>query len=174
MALRVANKHINLLHPYRKQGVVEIIRSIAVTCSAIVLASCGNGFSATVTETQPGNSRRSFADWCREKDFLTPEAKHKVEVLLQYAKTTNCSAADRELSSLTHLYLLYYPSDNNPISDIKPLASLTNLRLLWLNNNRISDIKPLASLTNLARLGLSGNPIAPKICPLKPESICSW
>jgi len=87
MALRVANKHINLLDPYRKQGVVEIIRSIAVTCSTIVLASCGNGFSATVTETQPRNSRRSFADWCREKDFLTPEAKHTVEVLLQYAKT---------------------------------------------------------------------------------------
>jgi len=32
----------------------------------------------------------------------------------------------------------------------------------------------LQSLTNLTKLGLSGNPIAPKNCPVKPESICNW
>ena len=37
MKLIVADKHMNLLHRYRKQGVVEVQRSIAVTCSAIVL-----------------------------------------------------------------------------------------------------------------------------------------
>ncbi|MEG3841754.1 leucine-rich repeat domain-containing protein, partial [Microcoleus sp. herbarium14] len=64
--------------------------------------------------------------------------------------------------------------DSNQIGDIKPLASLTNLTLLHLRNNQIGDIKPLASLTNLTKLALSGNPIAPKTCPLKPESICKW
>jgi hypothetical protein len=29
-------------------------------------------------------------------------------------------------------------------------------------------------LTKLTDLYLSGNPIAPKTCPLKPESICKW
>jgi len=29
-------------------------------------------------------------------------------------------------------------------------------------------------LSKLTKLYLSGNPIAPKTCPLKPESICKW
>ncbi|WP_341735100.1 leucine-rich repeat domain-containing protein [Microcoleus sp. EPA2] len=52
--------------------------------------------------------------------------------------------------------------------------SLTNLTVLNLDANKIRDIKPLQSLTKLNRLNLSGNPIAPKTCPLKPESICNW
>jgi internalin A len=63
---------------------------------------------------------------------------------------------------------------NNKISDIKPIASLTNLTRLDLSNNQISDIKPLESLTKLINLELWANPIAPKTCPLKPESICRW
>ena len=135
MTLIVAQKHINLQ------------KSIAVICSVIALALCGSGLSAYAAETRSGNSTRTFADWCREKDSLSPEAKHTVEVLLEEARTTECDAADRTLSSLTGLKL---------------------------NFNEISDIKPLASLTKLTRLYLSGNPIAPKTCPLKPESICNW
>ncbi|MEG4209198.1 leucine-rich repeat domain-containing protein, partial [Microcoleus sp. S13_B4] len=62
----------------------------------------------------------------------------------------------------------------NQINDIKPLASLTNLIILDLENNQINNIKPLQSLTKLTELHLSGNPIAPKTCPLSPESICKW
>jgi internalin A len=39
---------------------------------------------------------------------------------------------------------------------------------------QIGDIKPLAFLTKLTLLDIGGNPIAPKTCPLKPESICEW
>jgi len=46
--------------------------------------------------------------------------------------------------------------------------------LLMLEKNQISDIKPLQGMTKLIFLTLSGNPITPKICPLKPESICQW
>src|SRR4028119_2315683 len=143
MTLIVADKHINLQ------------KSIAVTCSAIVLALSGSGLSADAAETRSGNSRRTFADWCREKDSLSPEAKHTVEVLLREAGTTECDAADRTLSSLTELDL-----ENSQIGDIKPLASLTNLTLLDLNYNDISDIKPLASLTNLTLLKLADNQIS--------------
>jgi len=201
MTLIVAQKYMNLP------------RSIALTC-CVLLALSGNGVSAkAAAETQPGNMRRTFADWCRQKADLSPEAKHTVEVLLQKAETTECDAANQRLSSLlglvldnnqisdikpleslTNLTFLGLPNNrisdikplesltdlsllslqNNQISDIKPLESLTDLTLLYLDNNQISDIKPLESLTNLTFLFLNGNPIAPKNCPLKPESICKW
>ncbi|MBE9183527.1 leucine-rich repeat domain-containing protein [Microcoleus sp. LEGE 07076] len=238
MTLIVAHKHMNLP------------KLIAVTCSAIGLASSGNRPSELAADPQPGNNKpsalvadrqprnsgRTFADWCRQKASLSPEAKYTVEALLKEAGTTECDPANQKLSSLTQLNLgverqisdlkplasltnltgiwlngnqisdikplasltnldwLYL--NGNQISDIKPLASLTNLDWLIINNNKISDIKPLASLTNLTWLNLrdnkisdikplksltrltdlelNGNPIAPKTCPLKPESICNW
>ena len=42
------------------------------------------------------------------------------------------------------------------VSDISPLASLTNLRDLDLGSTDVSDVSPLASLTNLEWLSLSG------------------
>jgi len=84
MTLIVAQKHINLQ------------KSIAVTCSVIALALCGSGLSAYAAETRSGNSRRTFADWCREKDSLSPEAKHTVEVLLRGAGTTDCGLVSRK------------------------------------------------------------------------------
>src|SRR4028118_505553 len=142
MTLIVAHKHMNLQ------------KSIALSCCAI-LALSGNGLSATAAETRSSNSRRTFADWCRQKANLSPEAKRTVEVLLKEAETTECDAANRKLSSLTELDL-----DNNQISDIKPLESLTNLTQLYLGNNKISDIKPLESLTNLVSLALENNQIS--------------
>src|SRR4028119_1634843 len=103
MTLIVAHKHMKLQ------------KSIALTCCA-VLALSGNGVSAKAAETQPGNSRRTFAEWCRQKADLSPEAKRTVEVLLQKAETTECEAANLKLSSLTDLVL-----EKNKISDIKPL-----------------------------------------------------
>ena len=155
MTLRVADKHKNLQKQYHKQGVVEVQRLITVTCSAIALAF-GNGLSTSAADPQPGNTRRTFADWCREKASLSPEAKHTVEVLLEKAETTECDAANQKISSLRQLDL-----SNNQISDIKPLQSLTNLTALLLSENKISDIKPLQSLPKLARssqsLSVSGN-----------------
>src|SRR4028118_1688828 len=134
MTLIVAHKHMKLP------------KSIALACCAI-LALSGNGLSAKAAETRSGNMRRTFADWCRQKADLSPEAKHAVEVLLEKAKTTECDRANQKLSSLTGLNLF-----ENKISDIKPLESLTNLTELGLGNNQISDIKPLQSLTKLTWL----------------------
>ena len=78
----------------------------------------------------------------------------------------------KPLESLTNLTKLSL--SDNKISDIKPLQSLTSLTYLNLYRNRVSDIKPLESLTKLTELIVSGNQIAPKTCPLKPESICKW
>ena len=220
MTLIVAHKHMKLQ------------KSIALACCAIVALS-GSGLSAKAAEMRSEN--KTFAEWCREKDSLSREAKHTVEMLLKEAGTTECDAADQELSDLIELdlsskeisdikplesltNLTWLSLRNNQISDIKPLESLTNLTTLGLFDNQISDIKPLQSLTNLTWLVLShnqisdikplqsltkltdlnleknqirdikplesltnliwlylsGNPIAPKTCPLKPESICKW
>ena len=179
MTLIVAQKHMKLP------------KSIALTGCAIVLASCGNRPSELISNLQPRNNRpsalvsepqpkktgRTFADWCRQKASLIPEAKHTVEVLLQKAETTECDAANHTLSTHTELNLnrnqisdikplesltnlKWLDLGNNQISDIKPLQSLTNLRDLFLNDNQISDIKPLQSLTNLFNLNLSDNQIS--------------
>jgi CBS domain-containing protein len=48
----------------------------------------------------------------------------------------------------------------NPISDVTPLKGLTNLEMLDLSYNKISDLSPLKGLTNLKELDLEGNPIS--------------
>ena len=48
----------------------------------------------------------------------------------------------------------------NHISDLTPLSDLSNLTVLNLKNNQISDLSPLAGLTNLKELYLSNNQIS--------------
>ena len=104
MPLIVAHKHMKLP------------KSIALTC-CVLLALSGNGASAKAAETRAGN--KTFAQWRREKDSLSHESKHTIEVLLKEAGTTECDAANQKLSSLTALFLW-----GNQISDIKPLENL--------------------------------------------------
>ncbi|WP_445240757.1 leucine-rich repeat domain-containing protein [Microcoleus vaginatus] len=107
------------------QKQMNLPRLIVVIWSAIVLALFGNELSAQAADPQLRNSKRTFADWCRQKADLSPETKHTVDVLLEQAGTNDCDAADRKLSSLTELFL-----SGNVIGDITPLASLTNLTVL--------------------------------------------
>ena len=65
-----------------------------------------------------------------------------------------------QLINLTDLFLL-----GNQISDVTPLAELTELPYLNLNFNQISDITPLAELTCLQGLELGHNQIS-DITPL--------
>jgi len=67
------------------------------------------------------------------------------------------------LANLTNLQVLHL--GNNQITDLSPLANLTNLQILHLSNNQITDLSPLANLTNLQVLYLSNNQIT-DITPL--------
>lgn len=62
------------------------------------------------------------------------------------------------LADLTQLAGLYI-SDNN-ISDISPLAELEQLKKLHIWDNNISDISPLAELKNLTELYITRNPLS--------------
>ena len=50
--------------------------------------------------------------------------------------------------------------NSNSISDLSPIAGLTNLTDLWLYGNSISDISAIEGLTNLIYLDLSNNSIS--------------
>lgn len=64
----------------------------------------------------------------------------------------------RPLAKLSNLTYLSF--DYNDISDLSPLAELTGLYGLSLSYNEISDIGPLAGLTALERLDLAYNKIS--------------
>ena len=64
------------------------------------------------------------------------------------------------LTNLTDLRLR-----QNSVSDISALAGLTNLEVLYLGTNSISNISPLAGLTQLMRLEINNNSIS-DITPL--------
>ena len=68
-----------------------------------------------------------------------------------YLKSIDLTDRSRDLTRLSR------PKEG--ITDISPLAGLTNLSTLRLNSNQITDISPLADLTNLTRLLLGGNKI---------------
>jgi internalin A len=108
---------------------------------------------ATLVSTASARSK-SFAQWCQQKSSVPAATRHTIDVLLKQAGTKNCQQADSKLRSLTDLNL-----NRSQISDVKPLAGLTNLIQLFLYGNQISDVKPLAGLTNLTYLLLESNQI---------------
>lgn len=77
---------------------------------------------------------------------------------------TILDATSRDISSLvglehaTNLMTLWL-GDNQWITDVSPLAGLTNLTQLVLNQNRIADISPLSELVNLWHLDIHHNQI---------------
>jgi internalin A len=111
--------------------------------------------SASPQQPEP----KSFETWCSQRESVPVPTRHTIDILLEKAGTKDCKLADRQLKTLITLNL-----SENQISDVKPLAGLTNLTILGLGRNQISDVKPLAGLTNLIELSLSEN----KIIDVKP------
>ncbi len=62
------------------------------------------------------------------------------------------------LAGLTQLNSL--DLERNEISDISPLSGLTGLSVLYLSTNSISDVSPLSGLTRLKTLDISANSIS--------------
>ena len=81
-----------------------------------------------------------------EEWVQNPEPYGGVEVLQKIKKAKDSGATELNL-------------DSSNISDLTPLAELTNLTVLSLSFNNISDLSPFAGLTNLVDLSLYGNNI---------------
>jgi len=118
--------------------------------SVLILIS----FQTQQAEAVPTN-KQSFEQWCLQKESLPVKTRKTVELLLDQASTQRCKLADLRLNQLSKLFLT-----DNQITDITPIASLTNLTYLDLKDNQISDLKPLKSLTNLSILSIEGNQIS--------------
>lgn len=73
----------------------------------------------------------------------------------------SCESLARAANRAESLYLNEWSYDNLPIpnniSDLRPLASLYNLKQLRIFGARVKDISPLANLENLEQLGLPDN-----------------
>ncbi|MGF1521258.1 MAG: CHAT domain-containing protein [Leptolyngbyaceae cyanobacterium] len=102
-----------------------------------------------------------FTDWCNQAEELSASARRTVEVLLAISGVEDCQIAEDILMNLTELDL-----SDRQISNLKPLASLTQLNTLYLAQNQITDIGPLSSLNQLTNLYLLDNQIT-NIRPLE-------
>lgn len=81
---------------------------------------------------------------------------------LDSTKITSAGLASlHQLTKLESLVLDF----NKTISDLTPLANMTNLQRLVLNNDNVSDLTPIAHLKNLRELELTNNQIK-NIIPL--------
>ena len=84
-------------------------------------------------------------------------------------RLTHLTAVGREIrdltglqfaTSLSSLRLGHWGKVGNQVSDLAPIAGLTELRHLILNDNLISDLSPIAGLTNLESLVLEFNDVS--------------
>ena len=85
---------------------------------------------------------------------------------IRFAKESGATELELHGSQITDLTPLAQLTDLttlglglNQITDVTPLAKLTKLKKLWLPDNKITDLTPLAELTKLKMLYLGGNPI---------------
>lgn len=128
----------------------------------------------------------TFADWCEQRDDISEAAKHTVNLILQALESSealenvDCSSASAFLSASPALRLqftvrpvdspfplfptesypnagFFYLETHQPITDLTPLAPLTNLQEIIIYENTADDIspdylRPLGQLPRLQRL----------------------
>ena len=146
-----------------------------IVCGALALVACSR--DSPVVSTGRGG----------ERGVAIPDAKLHAAIASALGKESNALITADEMATLTDLDApnsgirdltglefatsltrLHLGTDSaegrfvnsNDISDLTPLAGLTNLTHLHLHRNSIADLTPLAGLTNLTRLSLSENSIA--------------
>ncbi len=98
---------------------------------------------------------RSFREWCEANDN-SYEVSITVAKVLNTLSARDCGEAEQ---ILTRTKTLYFPPGGQKISNVAPLASLTQLTALYLPDNHITDIAPLSLLKNLETLSLRQNEI---------------
>jgi Leucine-rich repeat (LRR) protein len=121
------------------------MRKLLVTVFvALLMVGCGGeGQNPEDSNADNDSASAPFVDKWAEWE-ANPEPYGGLEVLAKIKEAKESGA------TVLHL-------TGREITDISPLAGLTNLEKLWLGGNQISDISPLAGLTKLGLLELSYN-----------------
>ncbi|MEM1425934.1 MAG: tetratricopeptide repeat protein, partial [Cyanobacteria bacterium P01_H01_bin.130] len=120
--------------------------------------------------------RAAFIRLCEGRSRLGADTRYTVDLMLQKAKTEDCTAAAATLSALPTFehtggelrdiapIALFKHWQNimlvgNQIEDISPLAGQRNLNFLIVAMNRVTDISPLTQIPSLRAAVLEGNQI---------------
>jgi internalin A len=107
---------------------------------------------------QPTKSE-NFIQLCQRRASLPRAARHTINEILHHIGTKDCRTANAKIIKTGSLILR-----GKAITDLSPIASLTELDSLSLSDNQITDLRPLANLTELNFLSLKHN----RIIDLKP------
>lgn len=93
-----------------------------------------------------------------DSTFTQADLAKMTKLSINYNQPSNLSGL-QYASKLSILSVASFGT-NNGISDLSPLANLTQLQQLDLDNNNITDVSPLAKLTSLQELHLNSNKIS--------------
>ena len=157
-------------------------------CGALALVACGRD-SPVVSTGRAGKGGVAIPDAKLHAAIASALGKESNALITadEMATLTRFDAPNsgiRDLTGLefaTSLTRLHLGIDkvegkyvnSNDISDLTPLAGLTNLTRLTLTNTGVSNLTPLAGLTNLTRLSLGRNSIA-DLTPLVGLTNLTW
>ena len=123
---------------------------------AAVETALGKAKNDSITPSEIATLMRLEASEAGIRDLTGLEHATSLTYLDLWKSSVSDISPVAGLTNLTHLGV----AANRVISDVSALAGLTNLTALWVNGNSISDLSPLVGLTKLTRLSLSNNSIS--------------
>ncbi len=136
-------------------------RSAALVLGASAVVMLATSLPSTPTQTQSAY----ITEWAEPRiEEAVRDALNQSEGLISFADaetvesiSLNYTGIDTlsDVANLTGL-TSFILTNNNQISDLTPLAQLTNLETLTLRYGEMEDLSPLASLTQLTELDLTG------------------
>jgi LPXTG-motif cell wall-anchored protein len=123
------------------------------------LASCLNQHLGQPAPYQQPITAAQLTSYGAHHDHDHDEAEHGGLAVRCEGSRRGAKIADlRGIEHLHHVEILNL--NGNAITDIRPLAELTELKELWLMNNQIRDTQGIGALPDLLRANLSGNMIS--------------
>lgn len=143
-------------------SIVQLVRS---SCSRVIVAALWISLALVspmnAEEEKPNHAEKAqpvFLEIARDPN-ATAEQKLTVAAMMEFVDENDPAAAFEKLKASENLILYGGGGGADGLSDLTPIANLTNIETLVLFNHNISDITPLGSLVNLRTLRLEVNRI---------------
>ena len=109
-------------------------------------------FVACYTAEKPRGA--AFLKWCQQGEAAPKDIQYTINAMKNEMVSSSCQETWDRLSQRAALDLVHLG-----IRDLKPLADLTQLRILRLDSNKITNLEPLHAIDGLWELSLSDNPV---------------